>query len=52
MRAGPKVTLPILLCRPTTSEANDHSMAVEAEPSHQYSITFCCHVMTDSRDAV
>ena len=29
---------PILLCRPTASEADVGSMAVEVEPSHQYSI--------------
>lgn len=34
---------PILLCGPTTSEANDGGgIAVEVEPSHQYSIIFCC----------
>jgi len=27
-------------------------MAVEAEPSHQYSITFCCHVTDGSKGAV
>ena len=27
-------------------------MAVEAELSHQYSITFCCHVTGGSREAV
>ena len=34
----------ILLCWPITSEADGGGMAVEAEPSHQYSITFCCSV--------
>lgn len=34
MRDGPKV-IPILLCWPTTSEADDNSMV---ELSHQYSV--------------
>ena len=33
---------PLLLCWPTTSEAHVGGMAVEIEPSHQYSTTFCC----------
>ena len=41
MRGAPKVMPPILLCWPTTSEANVGGIAVEAEPSHQYSVTFC-----------
>jgi len=40
--------LPILLYCPITSEVDAGNMAVEGEPSHQYSITFCCHV-TDGR---
>ena len=40
---------PIFLCFVTRSEADIGGMAVEAEPSHQYSIMFCCHVMDDSR---
>jgi len=35
---------PILLCWPTVSEADVGCMAVEAEPSHQYSIKCCCPV--------
>jgi len=42
----------ILLCWPITSEADGGGMAVEAEPSHQYSITFCCHTIDGSRGAV
>jgi hypothetical protein len=43
---------PILLCWPTTSEVNVVDMAVEAEPSRQYSIKFCCRATDDSRGAV
>ena len=39
----------ILLCWPTTSEADVSGMAVKAEPSHQHSITFCCHLTDGSR---
>lgn len=46
MRAAPKLMPQILLHWPTTSEANFGDMAVEVEPSRQYSTTFCCH-MTD-----
>ena len=41
MRAALKVMPPILLCWPMMSEADVGGMAVEVEPSHQYSITFC-----------
>ena len=51
-RAVPKVIPPILLCWPMTSEANGGGVAVEVEPSQQYSITFCCHVTDGSREAV
>ena len=34
------------------SEMDFGSMVVEAEPSHQYSITLCCHVTDSSRGAV
>ena len=34
------------------SEVGVGDMAVKVEPSHQYSITFCCHVTDDSRGAV
>ena len=43
---------PILLCLPTTSEADGGGAVVEAEPSHQYSVTFCCCVTDGSRRAV
>jgi len=51
-RTSPKVIPPVLLCQPMMSEADVGSMAVEIEPSHQYSITFCCHVADGSRGAV
>ena len=35
-----------------TSEADVCGMTVEAESSHQYSITCCCHVTDGSRGAV
>jgi len=43
---------PILLCLPTTSEADGGGAVVEAEPSHQYSVTFCCYVTDGSRRAI
>jgi len=43
---------PILLCWPRTSEADVGDMAVETEPSRQYSVIFCCHATRDSRGAV
>ena len=43
---------PILLCWPTKSEADVCGMTVEVEPSHQHSITFCCHVTDGSRGTV
>ena len=51
-RATPKVMPPILLCWPMTSEANVVDMAVEVEPSRQYSVKFCCRATDDSRGAV
>ena len=52
MRAALEVMPPLLLCWPTVSEADVGAMIVEAERSHQYSITFC-HCATDgSRGAV
>lgn len=50
--AALKVTTPILLCWLMTSEAGVGVMAIEAEPSYQYSITFCCHITDGSRRAV
>ena len=52
MKAASKVMLPILLCWPTTSEADVCGIAVEVEPSHQYPVTCCCHVIDDSRGAL
>ena len=51
-RAAPKVMPPILLCWPTTSEANVVDMEVEVDPSRQYSVKFCCRATDDSRRAV
>ena len=52
MRAALRVMPPILLCWPTTSEANAGGMAVHTESSHQYSITCRCHVTDGSRGVV
>jgi len=43
---------PILLCWPMMSEANVVDVAVEVEPSHQYSVKFRCRATDDSRGAV
>ena len=51
-RAVPKLMPTILLCWLTTSEANIVDMAVEVEPSRQYSVKFCCRATDDSRGAV
>ena len=51
-RASPKVVLSILLCLPTTLEADVGGMAVGVEPYWWYSITFCCCVTGGSRAAV
>jgi len=51
-RVAPKLMPPILLCWPTMSEADVGGMAVEVEPSHHYSVKFCCRVTDDSRGAV
>ena len=40
---------PILLCWPTTSKANGVDMAVEVEPSRQYSVKFSCRATDNSR---
>jgi len=50
-KATPKVMPPILLCWPTTSEVDVGDMVVKTEPSHQDSITFCCYVADDRREA-
>ena len=52
IRAVPKVMPPILLCWHMMSEADVGGMTVEIEPSHQYSITFCCHATDDMRGTV
>ena len=41
----------VLLCWPRTSEMSA-GMAVEVEPSHQYSVIFCCHVTDGSGGAI
>ena len=51
-RAALKVMPCILWCWPTTSEADVGDTAVEAEPAHQYSITFCYCVTDGSREAI
>jgi len=50
-RIAPEVMSPSLLYWPTTPKGDVGSMAVDAEPSQQYSITFCCSV-TESRRGV
>ena len=42
----------ILLDWPMTSEADVGSMAAEVEPSYQYFIKCCYHVMDGNREAV
>ena len=44
--------LSILLFWPMTSEEDIGGMAAEVAPSHQYSITFCCHKTDGSRGTV
>ena len=50
--SGPKVMPPILLLLPIVSEMDAGDMAVEVEPSHEYSVTFCCCAIDGSRRAV
>ena len=52
MKAALKLLPPVLLYRLMVSEADIGGMAVEDEPSHQYSITCCCHVTDGSTGAV
>ena len=52
MRAAQKVMPPISLCWPSKSEADVSRMAVEGEPSHQYSVPFCCRSTDGSRGTV
>ena len=49
MRVALKTVPPILLCWSITSEADVGGVAVEAEPSHQYSVICCCHLTDGSR---
>ena len=42
MKDTPKVMPPILLHQLMKSEAHGRGIAVEVEPSHQYSVTCCC----------
>ena len=49
MRAAPKVIPPILWYWPMMSDMDVGGMAVEAEPSQEYSITFHCCVTDGSR---
>jgi len=51
-RVASKLMPSVLLCWPTMSEADVNDMAVEVEPSCQYSIKFCCRATDDSRGAV
>ena len=50
--AAPKIMPFILLCWPVMSEVDGGGTAAEVEPSHQYSVTFCCCVTDGSREAV
>ena len=52
MRGALKVMLSILLCWSTAPELHVGGITVEFEPTHQYSITFCCCVTDGSRGAV
>jgi len=52
VRVTLKLMPPSLLCWPTTSEVDVGDIAVEVEPSCQYSVKFCCRVTDDSRGAV
>jgi len=44
-RAALEVMPPVLLRWLMASEADVGGMAVEVEPSHQYSITCCCYAV-------
>ena len=50
MRAAPKLIPSISLHWPTMSEADIGGMAVETEPSHQYSVTFCCCTTDEAKE--
>lgn len=51
-KAAQKIMPPILLCWPTTSEADVCGMTVEVEPYGQHSIPCCCRVTDGRRGAV
>ena len=51
-RAASRVMLSVLWCLSVTSETDVGGMAAEAGPSHQYSITCCCHATCGSRGIV
>jgi len=51
MKAALKVMPSTLLCLSMTSEVDVGGVS-EVGPSHQYSVTFCCHVTDGSRGAV
>ena len=44
--------MPLLLYWPMTSQVDAGGMEVEVEPSHQNSVTFCCHETDGSRAVV
>ena len=48
-KAAPNVMPPVLLCRPTKSEVDFGGLAAKVEPSHQYSVKFCCCATDGSR---
>ena len=52
MRVALKIMPPILSCLPTILEVDGSGVAVSAEPSHQYFVTFCCHVTDGIRGTV
>ena len=52
MKTALRAVPPILLYWYTTPEVNVGGVAVEAEPSHQHSVTFSCCATVDSRGAV
>jgi len=51
MRAAQKAMAPVLLCWPM-SGVNVGGVAVEAEPFHQYSLTFCFQGTEGSRGSL
>lgn len=50
-RSDPKVRPSVLLCCPTTSDADFGGVAVETKTSWQYYVTFCCCTTDYSRGA-